>query len=136
MIGADLLHLVLDLARDAVRIPGDQVAAADQSIPVELGEIAPLAVSLAKIIERPLRGERGDQLLVHRSLVDRFVEAAVKDGEKIAHGGLAKLLSLLVRLVDIDVTAENEIVRRCFPTLVAGAFAVVIKSIFDLSGGL
>ena len=58
MVGADLLHLVLDLTRDAVRIAGDQIATVDQPLPVELGKIASLSVSFAEIIERSFRGQR------------------------------------------------------------------------------
>ena len=57
VIGADLFHLVLDLARDTVGIAGDHITAAYQTIPIELGKIASLAVSLAEIIEGSFRRE-------------------------------------------------------------------------------
>src|SRR5262245_29096994 len=78
VICANLPHLALDLFGDRVWRAGDQIAAVDESIPVELGKIAPLAVSLAKIAEGAFRGERGGQFLSHGILVDRFIEATVE----------------------------------------------------------
>ncbi len=51
MVRADLLHLAVNLLRDAVGIARDQVAGIEQAIPIELGKIETLSVALAKIIE-------------------------------------------------------------------------------------
>ena len=105
VIRADLLHLRRDLARDAVRVAGDHIAGVDQAIPIELGKIAPLAVTFAEVVERTFRGQGCHQPLVHRSLVDRFVKAAIKDCEKIAHRRLGDLLRLFIGLIDVYMTA-------------------------------
>src|SRR5207247_9083182 len=57
-------------------------------------------------------------------------------GETTTHRGLGDFLRLLVRLVDVDVTTENKIVRRRFPTFITGDFAIVIERVFDLCRGL
>src|SRR2546425_2122864 len=133
MVGANLLHLIQDLARYSVGIAGDEVAGANEAVRVELRKIESLPIALAKIIERSFRCQgRHQPLLVRGSLVDRLVEAAIEDGEKIAHRRLGDLSRLLVRLVDVDVAAENEIISGRFPTVIARALAIVIESVLDL----
>ena len=56
MIRADLLHLALNLFRNAVGIAGDQIAAVDKALPIELGKIMSLAVAFAEIAERAFAG--------------------------------------------------------------------------------
>ena len=51
VIRADLLHLRLDLASNAVRVTGDHITGADQTIPFELGKIATLPVAFAEVAE-------------------------------------------------------------------------------------
>src|SRR4030095_9262475 len=86
--------------------------------------------------EGPLRGEPRGQPLSHRVLVARFVEAAVKDREKITHRRLGDLLCLFIGLIDVDMAAENKIIGSCFPTLVTSDFSVVTERVLDLTGCL
>src|SRR5215475_6779469 len=136
MARADLLHLCSDLVRDAVRISRDHVPRAQQPIPVKLGKITSLSVAFPEIAKRTFCGQSSRQPLRHRVLVDGFVEATIKDGEEIAHGRLGDLLRLFIGLVDVDMAAENKIVRSGFPTLIAGNFSVVTEGVFDLVGCL
>src|SRR5437870_10529298 len=115
MIGADLAHLIFDLLRDAVRVAGDQIAAADESVPVELGEIVPLAVAFTEVTERSLAGERRRQLFSDRVFVNRFVEAAIEYRKKVTHRRIGELARFLFGVVDIDVAAENEFFWLGFP---------------------
>ena len=106
MISANLLHLIQDLARYSIGIAGDEVAGANKTVPVELRKIESLPIALAKIIERSFRCQgRHQPLLVRGSLVDRLVEAAIEDGEKIAHRRLGDLLRLFIGLIDVYMTA-------------------------------
>ncbi len=53
VIGADLLHLLVDLPRDRIRTAGDDISGLQQAVPVEFGKIDARAIAFAKIVERP-----------------------------------------------------------------------------------
>src|SRR6185503_3544465 len=68
--------------------------------------------------------------------VDRFVKTAIEDAEKIGHCRCGEFTRLLVALVDVYVTAENELFRLGVPAVFFGLQAIVIECVLDLSGGL
>ena len=135
--GAHLLHLRLNVACDGIGGASDHVPRGHQIVPTQFREIDTGAVAFAKIRERPLTGELGEQgLLVGGGLVDGVGEAPVKQREKIAERWLGNCLRFRVGLVEVDVTAQNELFGGGFPSGLLGNVSVVPERVLDLRGCL
>ena len=126
---------IRDVAERIGLHPGEaDLAALDRA---ELEQLErPFAVSLAKIAEGTLRSERGGQFLGHGVFIDCFIEAAVEHGKKVSHRRFRELARFLLALINIDMTAENECIGCRFPPFFSRFAAIIVKSVFDLSGGL
>src|SRR6478672_1957260 len=105
---------------------------AHEMVPIELGEIAPLPIAFAKIAEGAFRSEGGAQFLIHGALVDRLIEAPVENRKKVAHRGFCDLTGFLLRVVDVDMAAENKFLRCRFPAFFSRFAPIVVEGIFDL----